>query len=519
MTSSRSLFLFVYFVLLAESRKRNLPAQKPHIVFIYADDLGWNDVGWHNPTIPTPHLNKLASEGVILNSMYAQPTCTPSRVSLLTGYYPFHTELQKAVMPVEALYLPDKYKLLPQYLKDLGYTTHMIGKWHLGFCNEKYTPTRRGFDSFYGILSGSNDHYTHELGSPVPVSFSNKLFLNSSIKGSLKSSLKVRVQTYFQGVDFRFNETSWKDDLRMYSTHAYTKRAVDIIRRHDPSTPLFMYMSYQAPHMPIDVPKRYADKFRHVEMQERRKYLGMVSAIDESVGAITRALRTSKLMNNLLLIFTSDNGGNPYYGGNNWPLRGAKTSNWEGGTRVPTFVYSETLLHRKKATTNEMMHMIDWMPTLLEVAGRKPVYGIDGRSQWRMISRGTLSSREELVYNIEPNSGKGAIRVGDYKLLIGKPGMQNDWYPPPEDTHEPRMRYSGGKKDKVNVKSEHFFLYNIKDDPFEIHNLYKELPEVAEVLLSRFRSYNNTRKAPLERIIDPASNPENFGGFWSPGWC
>ncbi|KAL5008803.1 hypothetical protein ScPMuIL_014384 [Solemya velum] len=140
-------------------------ASRPHILFIVADDLGWNDVSWHNPQMITPNLEKLAKNGVILNSSYVQPVCSPSRNCFMSGYYPFHTGLQHAVIHNwQANYLPGNLTTLPQKMKDLGYSTHMIGKWHLGFCDWKYTPTFRGFDSFLGFYSGAEDYYTHMQG-------------------------------------------------------------------------------------------------------------------------------------------------------------------------------------------------------------------------------------------------------------------------------------------------------------------------------------------------------------------
>ncbi|KAH9488859.1 hypothetical protein Btru_059293 [Bulinus truncatus] len=436
----------------------------------------------------------------------------------MTGYYPFHTELQKAISPAEALYLPSKYKLLPQYLKELGYATHLVGKWHLGFCNECFTPTRRGFDSFFGILTGSNHHYYHTKADVVPDTVMTNLSLHLWGDTLLKTAVKFRTESLVQGTDFWFNESIWTDDLGTYSTHVYTTRAIDIIKRHDHDTPLFLYLPYQAPHTPVEVPDQYSRKFKHIRLKVRRDYLGMVSAIDESVGNITAALYAKGLMDNLILIFTSDNGGHPYMGGNNWPLRGGKSSIWEGGTRVPTFVYSQTHLQRKTTRVNQIMHSVDWLPTLLEAAGRKPVYGIDGRSQWRMISRGLRSTREEFVYDIEP-SGRGAIRFGDYKLIVGRPGMHNDWYPPPGTDRVSMKVYKGGKYDRVRLGKDPYMLFNIKEDPSETVDLSKQLPYLTEALLRRFQHHNVTRKTPLPPLRIPGSNPHLYGGYWSPGWC
>merc|ERR1711973_226611 len=142
-------------------------SSSPNIVFIFADDLGFNDVSWHNPEVLSPHLEGLARQGIILENSYTQATCTPSRSALLSGYYPFHTGRQHDVIhPSTPTGLDSKLTLLPQYLKELNYSTHMIGKWHLGICNEAYLPFNRGFGTFYGLYNGGSDHYTHNRLDP-----------------------------------------------------------------------------------------------------------------------------------------------------------------------------------------------------------------------------------------------------------------------------------------------------------------------------------------------------------------
>ncbi|KAI8515755.1 hypothetical protein Bbelb_065680 [Branchiostoma belcheri] len=137
---------------------------QPHIVFIVADDLGWNDVGWHNPDVKTPVLDQLAHDGVILNQTYVNYVCTPSRTAFMTGYFPYHVGMQHmAMLPAQPSAVPSHFPFLPEKLKELGYATHVVGKWHLGFCNWNYTPTYRGFDSFYGFYNGQDDYYKHTV--------------------------------------------------------------------------------------------------------------------------------------------------------------------------------------------------------------------------------------------------------------------------------------------------------------------------------------------------------------------
>lgn len=507
--------VLLLLLLLNESRGKQRP---PHIIFIVSDDLGWNDVGWHNPEVLTPNLNWLANRGLIMESTYALPTCTPSRNSYLTGMFPFHTPLQISINPAQPMYIPLKYTLLSERLKQLGYSTHLVGKWHLGFCNEKYTPTHRGFDSFYGIYIGSNNHYWHEKGEKLETHVSGSKSVSGMGKTVMKSSLKMSYTSRTTGKDFRFNDTAWEGADGIYSTHAYTTRAIDIINRQDPDVPLFLFVSFQAPHTPITAPLKYTQHFSNIHFPTRRIYLGMVNAIDEAVGNITQALIKKGLNKNMLLVFTSDNGGHPEMGGNNWPLRGGKSSLWEGGTRVPTFVYSETLLERQSMITHQMMHAADWLPTFVEVAGGKRVHGIDGMSQWPMISQGRRSPRQEFVYHIKP-SGDGAIRVGDYKLIVGRPGMHNDWYRPPGAEPVKPSSLKGGKHDQTQIPKSVILLYNLKDDPAERNNLADQQPEVLRVMLQHYQRHNATKVTPFPKTRYSRADPVHYNGFWSPGWC
>ncbi|XP_046566683.1 LOW QUALITY PROTEIN: arylsulfatase B-like [Haliotis rubra] len=345
-------------------------AVSPHIVFIVADDLGWKDVGFRNPQVLTPHLDKLAKAGVILNSSYVQPVCSPSRnVScFMTGYFPFHTGLQDGVIrPTSPGFVPIKFTLLPQKLKELGYSTHAVGKWHLGFCNIKYTPTYRGFDTFVGYLTGAENYYNHTRG------YDN-----------------------FSGYDFRFNTSVYTEVKGKYSTRVFAERAVDIIKSHDRNTPHYLYLPFQAVNEPLQVLPEYENLYKHIQNIPRRTYCGMISALDEAVANITNALKETGLIDNLLLVFTTDNGGPYRAAANNLSLRGAKGTLWEGGTKGTGFIYSKTLLKKTGYLNTGMMHAVDWYPTLVELAGEENTDpNMDGVSQYDMLINGGPSKRNE----------------------------------------------------------------------------------------------------------------------------
>ncbi|XP_046566768.1 arylsulfatase B-like [Haliotis rubra] len=460
-------------------------AASPHIVFIVADDLGWNDIGFRNPQVLTPHLDKLAKAGVILNSSYVQPVCSPSRNCFMTGYFPYHTGLQDGIIrPTSPGFVPIKFTFLPQKLKELGYSTHAVGKWHVGFCNIKYTPTYRGFDTFVGYYTGAEEYYNHTRGYDK-----------------------------FSGYDLRFNTSVYTEAKGKYSTHVFAERAVDIIKSHDKNTPLYLYLPFQAVHAPLEVPPEYEKLNDHIHNLTRRTYCGMISALDEAVANITNALEETGLIENLLLVFTTDNGG-PFHGAaNNLPLRGTKATLWEGGTKGTGFIYSKSLLKKTGYLNTGMMHAVDWYPTLVELAGGKNTDpNMDGVSQYDMLINGGPSKRNEFVYNIYDKTNSSAIRYGDLKLMRGSPGAHSGWVPLPtsgesSDTQDSQFQFPP------------YMLYNITSDPTEHFDLSAKYPELVTMMKQRLENWEKTRVPAYQPPNDPKSNPDLYGGNWSPGWC
>ena len=215
---------------------------QPNIVLIVSDDLGYNDVSWHNMDMVTPHMQTLVNNGVRLEQSYVQPICTPTRSALMTGRYPVHTGRQHGVLwPQEPRGLHTSFTLLPQHLKSLGYDTHMVGKWHLGFCHESYLPTRRGFDSYYGYWTGGQDYYQHAHISVTEPKVS--------------------------GYDFREGEEVARSARGTYSTHLFADRAGKIIKDSSSnSAPFFLYLAFQSVHGPLQVPQEYEDMYKHIQV-------------------------------------------------------------------------------------------------------------------------------------------------------------------------------------------------------------------------------------------------------------
>ncbi|XP_063601652.1 arylsulfatase B-like [Penaeus indicus] len=402
------------------------PQGQPHLVLIVADDLGWNDVSWHNPQVVTPHLQNLAQTGVILEQSYVQPICTPTRSALLTGRYPFTLGRQHGVLwPKEPTGLTLNATLIPESLKKVGYSTHAVGKWHLGFCNWSYTPTSRGFDTFYGYYTGAEDYFHHfrlQMGRKEMPNFVEY------------PSHKTKKGTRF-GYDFRNNTTPDLSVDGTYSTYAFASYVENLLSSRSPRDPMFLYLPFQSVHSPLEVPENYTRPYRHIKHKDRRTKLGMVTAMDEAVGRVVAALKSSGHYNNSVIVFTTDNGGPTVSAGNNWPLRGNKSTLWEGGTRGAAFVHSP-LLQNPGTVSHKLIHVTDWYKTFMGLAGGEAPKDTDGFDQWSALDGLSESPRTRMIYNIDNTTTFSAgIRYGDYKLLVGNPGP-GEWTPPPEDAQD-----------------------------------------------------------------------------------
>ncbi len=440
-------------------------AAPPNILFIIADDLGWKDVGFHASDIQTPNLDQLAAGGVRLETFYAQPMCTPTRAALLTGRYPLRYGLQTGVIPSAHVYgLPTDEFLLPQALKDAGYDTALIGKWHLGHADPQFWPRQRGFDYQYGPLIGELDYFTHEQ----------------------------------HGV------TDWYRDNKVVKEPGYTttllgEDAVRLIETHDPGVPLYLQLAFNAPHTPYQAPETYLAKYAAIADPSRRAYAAAITAMDDQIGLVVQALDKKGLRQNTLIVFISDNGGttNKMFAGegdmskvtlpcNNGPYRDGKGSLYEGGTRVvalanwPGHIASGLVM-------DEMMHVVDWYPTIAALAGASTARSkpLDGLNVWDAVSTGAKSPRTEVVYNVE--SFRAGIRQGDWKLVWGATLPQ-----------------------KVE-------LYNLAQDISETTNLAAAHPDIVATLQQRANSLAAVAvpsmlmqaefKAIFERLHRPPSLP------------
>ncbi|KAH3765094.1 Arylsulfatase I [Pelomyxa schiedti] len=443
--------------------------QRPHIVFVLADDMGWNDIGYNqqmnvttNVVIQTPFLDSLAREGVILENYYTQPLCSPSRSALMTGRLPSHTGIGPMIINLDKGYgLPPGEHTLAESLKDAGYATHIVGKWHLGFCDVRYFPTARGFDTWFGFSGASQDYYTHyssDVNPFIVTSLTTAYDLHNTTSKTMASDGSTLVwpsstynMTYAPLLHF-------SEAVRIVKNHAETSR----------DTPLFLFLPLQSVHAPLQVPSKYMSMYQSMTSPSRKVYAGMTTCMDEGIGNVTNALKE----------------------------------------------------------IHNLMHVTDWYPTVVEIAGSKPHENpLDGMSQLASITRGVSSPRTSVILNLSPaNATKrhGAIIIGDWKLIIESPQVGSwakngttqmppaGWNDPPAVPPAPSS-YHGT------------WLFNLKDDPYETLNLASINTTKYDDLMRQFSELQSDPSVvpdlntlyPMDNVSDPSRNPYDAWLPWS----
>ena len=445
-TTFSLLFTLAAFVVSPANAQQRVSSQKPNIVHIVADDLGWKDVGFNGCTdIKTPNLDKLTATGAKLSQFYVQPMCTPTRAALMTGRYPFRYGLQTIVIPTAANYgLDTSEYLMPQCLKDAGYKTAIIGKWHLGHADRKYWPKQRGFNYQYGAMIGELDYFTHDEHGVLDW--------------------------------FRDNQPVHE---KGYTTDLLGDDAVKYINAQDEKTPFYLYLTFNAPHTPYQAPQEYIDRYKEIQDPTRRTYAGMVACLDDNVGKVVAALDKKGLRENTLILFHSDNGGttNKMFTGqmadvsklklpcDNGPYRDGKGSLFDGGTLVCACANWPS--HIKAQTVKGLIHAVDIYPTFAKLAGAstqkcKPLDGVD---MWDTIAENKPSPRTEFIYNVEPF--RGAVRQGDWKLI---------WR---------------------TVLPSSVDLYNLAEDPYEKNNAAAAHPDKVAEMQARLEVAGKESAKPL----------------------
>ncbi|MBL8850589.1 MAG: arylsulfatase [Planctomycetaceae bacterium] len=375
-------------------------AERPNVLFIVADDLGWSDVGWHGGFGKTPHLDRLVHEGIELDQHYVQPVCTPTRTALMSGRYPGRFG-PHALAPSNLRALPLDTVTLASALRSLGYATFQAGKWHLG-SRPEWGPTAFGFDHGYGTMTGAADPWTHKYRAGSP-----------------------------------YEDTWHRDGVRLDEEGNATELVADeVIRRiEERKSPWFIYVGFHAVHTPVDAPDEYKRLYDGVKFHDdpvlhesRLRLAAEVSQLDAKVGAFVEALERTGQRERTLIVFTSDNGGieslkNAYVGAvpdsplnsENDPLRGQKATVYEGGIRVCAFAnWPGRLAARKLAAP---LHAVDWFPTIAGLVGYQPESDLhwDGVDRWPVLADAGFQPGPRTIY-IASRHGF-ALRHGDWKLV------------------------------------------------------------------------------------------------------
>ena len=374
------------------------PTSQKNVIILLADDLGWGDVGFHDGTVSTPNIDRLATESVELTRFYAYPACSPARAAMLTGRFPQRFGIVGPVRPREEG-LPLDETLLPASFQAAGYQTSLIGKWHLGHSQNKSlapksAPNERGFDHFYGFMAASVDYYKH-----------------TSSRGQ---------------IDWQRNGTTI--DEPGYTTDLLTNEAINRIKNRDATKPFCMVVAYNAPHTPLQGPKELVAKYSKLN-ERQANYAAMVESLDSNIGRILKTIDQQKLANDTIVVFTSDNGAPRI--GNNLPFSGQKRQVYEGGVHVPCLVRLPNVL--PAGTQNSQLSKLeDLFPTFASAAGvkltnQKP---LDGRDIWSQLTSGKSTSRTIVV------AENDFALISDQWKLISKASGEKELYDLSKDVAE-----------------------------------------------------------------------------------
>jgi arylsulfatase len=436
----------------ADAKKRN--GKSPNIVLILIDDFGYGDVGCYGATgFQTPNIDGLANDGMRFTNFYAaQPVCSASRAGLLTGCYPNRIGFHGALMPDDKIGMNASEYTLAEMLKEKGYVTKAVGKWHLGHY-DKFMPLKHGFDEFYG-LPYSNDMWPRDNVS------GEKVKPKSKRAGYCELPLMrdKKTERHITSMDDQAQLTTW-----------YTENAVSFIEKNA-DQPFFLYFSHSMGHVPLGV----SDKFKG--KSEQGRYGDVVMELDWSVGEIVRVLKQKGIEDNTLLIFTSDNGPWLNYGnhaGSTGGLREGKSTSWEGGQRVPMIIKYPGYTPSGRIN-NDLTCAIDILPTLTKIVGGQlsdnKIDGIDVSEMWQ--GKVNAKERDHVLFYYGDNFLNG-IRKGNWKLVL-----PHEW-----KSYETKPGRNGKNGRRISKQINELELYDLTRDPSERYNVAKLYPKKVKELM------------------------------------
>jgi arylsulfatase A-like enzyme len=393
-----ALLVFLSFSINAFGQKR-AALEKPNVIIILTDDQGYADVGFNGSTeIPTPGIDRIATNGVVFTSGYVSyAVCGPSRAGLLTGRYQdkFGFSKNPLLAPKDPLMgLPLSEETMATVLKKAGYTTGAIGKWHLG-AHPSLRPNKRGFDEFYGFLSGGHNYFPEELTI-------------AKIEDS---------KTQYDGYRTKLLRNEQRVEETEYLTDAFSREAVHFIGRNH-ENPFFLYLAYNAPHAPMQATEKYLSRFPNIKDSKRRTYAAMVSAVDDGVGALLNKLEELQIAENTLVFFLSDNGGpTSANASDNTPLRGFKGDFFEGGVRVPFALQWKGIIPAGQ-TYDHPVISLDIFSTAVAISEVSPKNQLDGVNLVPFLTGENKGIPHQELYWRNYAANRFAIRTADSKQIL-----------------------------------------------------------------------------------------------------
>jgi arylsulfatase A-like enzyme len=421
-----------------------LSLEKPNVIIILTDDLGWGDVSYHGGYIPTPNIDQLAEDGMEMNRFYSNPVCSPTRASMLTGLHIFNHGVVRPFMnpAAEQTGMPPELKIMPQYFKEAGYQTALSGKWHLGMAKEEFWPTNRGFETSYGHMTGGIGYFDHTAAGRL---------------------------------DWHRNGRSLVEEG--YSTELIANEAINIIQNKDKDRPLFLYVAFNAPHTPIEAPLKNIESFAYLDDKKDQVYAANVNALDFEIGKILDAIKEEGILEDTIILFFSDNG--PVFDidpivkviapnlinakGSTAGLRGSKTSALEGGIRVPAVIWWKGVI--EKSISNQFFFVQDILPTLLSASGINISSStkFDGKDKWINLKTNTITPPKDAFIGSRVISDERALFNDKWKLYSSKPQL-------------------------IPVSAS-YKLFNIIKDPYEKNDLSEVEFEVFETMKKTITSF------------------------------
>mmetsp|Transcript_31850 Transcript_31850/g.39129 ORF Transcript_31850/g.39129 Transcript_31850/m.39129 type:complete len:494 (+) Transcript_31850:35-1516(+) len=477
-----------------------LGTQKPNIILMVVDDLGWTDVGYHNAEFKTPNLDNLVETGIELTNYHVHLDCSPTRSAILTGQYSFKNGLQsiQTVPPATLQHIPFENPTIGELLLDAGYETHFLGKWHLGCAAWNMTAIGRGFMTNVGYFNGAEDYYTKILGN---------------------------------GYDFWNNKEPFYSANTTYGATVYYKEMENIIKNYAMSNqenPLFTLLAFQTIHTPIiqDVSPQNFSECEGITNVNRTVYCNKLIYLDTIIGNIVDDLKSHNLWDDTVLFLTTDNGGMPYWSSNanyltvswgcNEPLRAGKATLFEGGVRGIGFINGGNNLipnSLRGSKSDILTHAIDILPTLvngfagIELPDNVP---FDGINMWDTIANNAEWNRTLLYLDIEQNGTFAAIKdiKAGWKYIRGRQ-MYDGYFPCINGNYTPYDSNSTGKIE---------YLFKINQDPYETNDVAHEFGDITRHYAAMIQDFiqNGGYIQEQDTTQYNEGKPHNNNGLWGP---